>query len=307
MGFVADFMVQSAPSPQTAPKLRPSARGFLGDFGSKTPAEPRETFQRSATPEKPTPESRMRQAAIKSGKTPLASSFASFIPKKPALNQGANSKAQAAKRAKEQKVKKARTELQKLNQELDTLVKAGNVANMTEEKLRDEIDKAKAKLAQRCDQLKQKRKEKEETDKRLERNKKLVGILEARLYGPSSRAQDWKWGLGASLMNDCLDLKLGFRLDEELDENQKYRLANFLDQKRDRSWTLSDQACDKKEEVARVYAEKKVIEMTLAKLKEQHIKTAGTAERLGRKREQLSRQKEQLQDRLFRLTGSFPS
>lgn len=306
MGFVADFMAKSAPSPQTAKSPRPSARGFLGDFGSKTPAEPKETFQRGVS-EKPTPESLMRRAAIKSGKSPLAASFTSFVPKKPALNQGAGSKAQAAKREQEQKIKNARAELKKLSSELDTLARAGNVAHMTEEKLRDEIEKAKAKLAQRSDQLKQKRKEKEETDKRLERTKKLVGVLEARLYGPSSRAQDWKWGLGASLMNDCLDLKLGFRLDEELDDNQKYRLANFLDQKRDRVWTLGDQACDRKEEVARVYSEKKVIEMTLAKLKEQHTKTAGTAERLGRKREQLSREKERLQDRLYRLTGSYPS
>ena len=189
MGFVADFMAKSAPSPQTAKSPRPSARGFLGDFGSKTPAEPKETFQRGVS-EKPTPESLMRRAAIKSGKSPLAASFTSFVPKKPALNQGAGSKAQAAKREQEQKIKNARAELKKLSSELDTLARAGNVAHMTEEKLRDEIEKAKAKLAQRSDQLKQKRKEKEETDKRLERTKKLVGVLEARLYGPSSRAQD---------------------------------------------------------------------------------------------------------------------
>lgn len=296
MGFVADFSAnnfQPKPAASSHGSLK-SARGYLADFGIELPPEPKETFQRSNRPANPTPESQLRQAAIRSGKS---SGFRSFT-----TPQTSNAPENQEKTQLRDKLK---NQLKQLKDQLETVVKAGYVANLTEEKLRDEIGRAKDKLANRSEQLKQKSKEKEDADKKLKATKKLADILEARVFGPGSRANDWKWGLDASLMNDCLDIKLGFRLDEELDESQQYRLFNFLHEQKDKVWSLRDQASNKKDEVARVQAEVKVLEKTLSLLQEKHKETAASKDALERKRDSLRKQKDQLQDKLFRLTGSF--
>ena len=299
MGFVADFANNNfKPKPTASQGNRSSAiaRSFLADFGKA--AEPQETFHSSAQSQGLSPESQMRRAALKSGKSPVFSSgFARF--------NNTTTKEAAAKSQQQKKLKNLRSELKTLKQQIGTVLKAANVASMTEEKLKDEIARSKDKLASRCDQLKMKQKEKEDTDKKLEKTKRMVSILEARLYGPESRGHDWKWGHGASVMNDCFDLRLGFRLDEELSESDEYRLANFLDQHRDKVWTLQDRASDKKDEVCRLNSEVKVLEKGIAALKQQHGKTAQTAVALGRKKESLQSKKERLQDQIYRLTGSF--
>jgi chromosome segregation ATPase len=300
MGFVADFSAENfKPKPASAQCNRSSAaspRGYLADFGRKTPAEPQETFQ--AKGERQSPESKMRRAALKSGKSAsFCSGFGSFAK--------THSKEDSANREKQQKVKNLRTQLKTLKQQMGTVAKASNVANMTEEKLRDEIGRAKDKLASRSDQVKEKTKEKEDADKKLERTKKLVNILEARIFGPASRGHDWKFGLGASLMNDCFDIKLGFRLDEELNESQQYQLFNFFHRQQDQVWSLQDRASDKKEEVAKLHAEVRVLEQGIAALTKQHTKTVSTAQALSRKKESLQDKKERLQDQLYQLTSSF--
>jgi chromosome segregation ATPase len=296
MGFVADFSknnFKAKPGATQSSRSTSGARSYLADFG-KAAAEPQESYQRNTQSQSPSPESQMRRAAMQSGKF---SSFANF--------QSATSKEDAAKREQQKKVKNLRTQLKSVNQQLGTVVKAGNVAHMTEERLKDEIGRAKDKLASRSDQLKMKQKEKEDTDTKLERTKRMVSVLEARVHGPESRSNDWKWGLGASMMNDCLDLKLGFRLDEELNESDEYRLRSYLDEKRDQVWTLRDRASDKKDEVARIHAEVKVLEKGIEALQQQHTKTAATAEKLGRQKESLKNKKDRLQDQIYRLNGIF--